>query len=251
MSTYDIRKRALAGQPSYGLVMCMDDLFIPEMAYHAGFHFLRIDCEHTLYDPKTLRTLFDASRNIGIAAQVRIPNFSDIEAILTYEPAGICIPDMDSRAKAEEAADLIKFPPLGKRPRGITRSVRLGAVSRDDFAARGNETLNMIVQIESKEGLEHIDEILSVPGIDMVASGRSDLASSLGAKDRDDPVCLEAEEFIIRKAKEHGKLLTLSVSTHDRLEELLQKGVYCFSIGRDEDLMFKALKRRVEVMKAD
>ena len=66
MSTYDIRKRALAGQPSYGLVMCMDDLFIPEMAYHAGFHFVKrygfVNVCHFIVAEHYAALLYKASR---------------------------------------------------------------------------------------------------------------------------------------------------------------------------------------------
>ncbi len=249
METVNVRRRALEGKPSYGLVMSMTDPFVLELAYHAGFHFVRIDCEHVFYDNASLRTLFDAARNIGIAAQVRIPDLNRIDALLALEPAGICIPDMDSAEKAVQVIEAVKFPPVGKRGRSVTRRIRLGEISRAEYAATGNERLNLIVQIENREGLDHIDEILSLEGIDMVASGRSDLAESLGVPgERDNPIVMEAEDLIIRKAQEYGKLLTLSVSNRERLQELYEKGVYCYSIGRDEELLNKALKNQVKKM---
>lgn len=251
MEVFDIRRRAREGAQSFGLVMGMTDPFILEMAYAAGFHFVRIDCEHCFIDKKELRTLFDAARNIGIAAQIRIPDLKDIDALLALEPAGICIPDMDSVEKAEEAVEKIKFPPYGKRGMGMTRSIRLGYTTRKDFAAQCNDKLNLIVQIENLKGIENIDSILSVEGIDMVASGRSDLAGALGCPgDRDNPVVMEAEDMIIRKAKEHGKILTLSVSKKERLDELCNQGVYCYSIGRDEEIFLKALKDKVKKMQS-
>ena len=83
----------------------------------------------------------------------------------------------------------------------------------------------------------------------MVASGRSDLAESLGVPgERDSPIVMEAEDLIIRKAQEYGKLLTLSVSNQARLQKLYEKGVYCYSIGRDEELLNTALKNQVKKM---
>lgn len=249
MEMIDVRQRALNRQPNYGLVMGMTDPFVLDMAYHAGFHFVRIDCEHAFYDNATLRVLFDMARNIGIAAQIRVPNLDYIDALLTLEPAGICIPDVDSVEKAREAIEKIKFPPIGKRGRSVTRRIRLGEYTRNEFAEQGNSRLNLIIQIESREAIDHIDEILSLDGIDMVASGRSDLAESLGCPgDRDNPIVMEAEDYIIAKALEHHKLLTLSVSKKERLQELYEKGVYCFSIGRDEEIMNKALKNQVGKM---
>ena len=249
METVDVRRRALEQKPSYGMVMSMTDPFVLELAYHAVFHYVRIDCEHVFYDNTSLRTLLDAARNIGIAAQIRIPDLNRIDALLALEPAGICIPDMNRAEKAIQVIEAVKFPPVGKRGRSVTRRVRLGEISRVEYAATGNERLNLIVQIENQEGLDHIDEILSLEGIDMVASGRSDLAESLGvAGQRDNPIVMEAEDLIIRKAQEYGKLLTLSVSNRERLQKLYKKGVYCYSIGRDEELLNKALRNQVKEM---
>ena len=101
MDAINIRQRALEKKQSFGLVMSMTDPYILDLALASGFHFFRIDCEHMLYDNATLRTFFDTARRIGLAAQIRIPNLNQIDAILGLDPAGICIPDVDSREKAE------------------------------------------------------------------------------------------------------------------------------------------------------
>lgn len=249
METIDIRQRARRGEQSFGMVLGMTDPYILDLALHSGFHFVRIDCEHVLYDNATLRDFFDTARRIGLAAQIRVPNLHDIDAILALDPAGIVIPDVDSAEKAREVIDILKFPPIGRRSSAVTRRVRLGEMTRRESMRTGNDRLNLIVQIESEEGIRHIDEILSLEGIDMVASGRSDIAASLGIPgERDNPLVMEAENYIIEKALEYGKILTLSVSNRERMQELYRKGVYCYSIGRDEQIFKKALKAQVEKM---
>lgn len=76
--------------------------------------------------------------------------------------------------------------------------------------------LNLIVQLESRAALENIDEILSVPGIDMVATGRADLSQELGVPgQKEHPDVIEAENFIIRRALEHHKV-PVYYSQHSR-----------------------------------
>ncbi len=124
-----------------------------------------------------------------------------------------------------------------------------GPFTRDEYMRTGNDRMQLIVQIESQNGLDHIDEILSLDGIDMVASGREDISQALGVPgQKDHPLVIEAENYILAKAFEHKKIPTLSVSSKERMQELWEKGVRCFSIGRDEDLCLKALKNQMTKM---
>ncbi len=240
----NIKQRALRGLNSYGLTVRMLDPYILEMAKRAGFQFARIDCEHVYYDYATLRVFFDKARLLGLAAQIRLTDTHNIEALLALEPAAVCFPGVESGEQAQGYADAVKFAPLGRRGMyGGTRGVRYGGVSRKEYEATGNDRTHLIVQIESITAVEHIDEILSVRGIDMVASGKADLAQSMGLSgQKDHPDVIAAEDLIIRKALEYGKVPTLSVRSPERLAELQNKGVRCFSVGCDEDLCFQAIK---------
>ena len=61
MEIQDIRARARRAETSFGLVVGMSDPYIIDMAYCAGYHFIRIDCEHVLYDYNTLQTFFNVA----------------------------------------------------------------------------------------------------------------------------------------------------------------------------------------------
>lgn len=248
----NIKARALAGQTSIGLVVRLWDSVVLEMAKAAGYHFVRIDGEHVAYDGKTLREFFAKARHLGLAAQIRVGELWDAEPLLAMEPAAICIPGMESVEQAQEAVDKIKFAPYGKRSMyGGIPSVRYGDISRSAYEAEGNDRTQLIVQLESVKALDNIDSILSVKGIDMIASGRADIASSMGLSgQKDHPDVLAAEDMIIRKAHEYGKVLTLSVRNKARMEELKAKGVYAFSIGCDEELCFNAIRRQAQEMNA-
>lgn len=112
--------------------------------------------------------------------------------------------------------------------------------------------VTLIVQIEDKSGLENIDDILSVPGVDMVATGKNDLSQALGFSGQNShPDVLAAEDLVIRKALEHGKYPTLLVKNKKRIKELKEKGVLCFSLARDESLLFSAMKDKLAELKEE
>ena len=146
-----------------------------------------------------------------------------------------------------------KYAPYGQRGMtGSSRALNFGEFELNDYASWANDDVSLIVQIEDKAGLEHIDEILSVPGIDMVATGKNDLAQALGVPGQNNhPDVIAAEDMVIRKALEHGKYPTLMVKSTKRIAELYEKGVRCFSLGRDESLLFGAMKDNLAALKLE
>lgn len=246
-----IRSRAKNGLMSYGLSMILPCPSVVEMAALYGYDFIRIDCEHSLFSYQELRELMAAARLLGIPCQLRIPDLANITALLGQEPAGIMIPHVESRETALAAVECCKFAPCGRRGMdGSVRHMRCGGMKRTEYMEYANRTMDIIVQIESREGLRRIDEILSVEGIDMVATGRADLSQELGVPgEKDHPDVIEAENRIIRKALEYGKIPTIAADSKERIAELAAMGVRCFLIGKDETLLSGAIKANLEKKK--
>ena len=240
-----IRSRALRGEVCLGLSVLMPWQFIPELAKAVGYDYIRLDLEHSYLSESEVRSLLQAARLCGIPAQVRVPDLGGITPLLGQEPAGIMVPHVSSAAEAQVAIDLCRFSPAGQRGMdGGTRLMRCEGLSRQVFMAYATDSQSLIVQIESREGIDRIDEILSLEGIDMVATGRADLSQALGVPgSKNDLAVLEAEEYIIRKAIEHGKIPTIAVDSRERFQQLYDLGVRCFQIGKDERLLIKALKK--------
>ncbi len=239
----NIGERARQGKTSFGLSMLLPCPSVAELAKLAGYDFIRLDCEHSLMDASELRAVLTAARLTNIPCQVRVADLSGITPLLNLEPAGIMIPHVGSREEAEHAAVLCKFAPEGDRGMdGSTRRMRCEGMTRAEYMEYAKTHMDLIVQIESKEGLARIDEILSVSGVDMVATGRADLSQALGVPgEKNAPEVIEAEEYIIRKTLEHGKIPTIAADNADRVASLKQLGVNCFVIGKDETILAKSL----------
>ena len=163
------------------------------------------------------------------------------------------VPHTASRQIAEQAVQATKYAPYGQRGMsGASRALNFGQYKMSDYSTWANDDVTLIVQIEDKSGLENIDDILSVPGVDMVATGKNDLSQALGIPGQNShPDVLAAEDLVIRKALEYGKYPTLMVKSKKRIQELKEKGVRCFSLGRDETLLFSAMKESLEELRCD
>jgi len=253
MEEKSLRARARAGVPCFGISVVMPCPSVIELAALAGYDFVRIDCEHAMMSQEELRNMLTAARLVKMPCQVRVADTGALTPLLGQEPAGIMVPHVESPEQAMEAIRACKFAPVGSRGMdGNTRLMRCGGMKRKEYMEYSTEHMDLIVQIESRQAIERIDEILSLEGIDMVATGRADLSQEFGVPgEKDHPVVIEAENYIVQKAVEHGKLLSLAADSPKRVKELYDMGVRCFVVGKDEGLLDKALRKNLTEMRGE
>ena len=158
-----------------------DPAFV-ESAGHAGYDFVLLDMEHGTTTFETLPHLIRAANVAGVCPVVRVPRGSDIwiDQALDVGAGGVMIPQIDTAEQARAAVSAAKFSPAGTR--GTCRFVRsagFGAVPGNEYFSKAQDTA-VILQAEGKKAVENLDEILDVPGIDVVFVGPYDLSSSLG-----------------------------------------------------------------------
>lgn len=242
----NIKERA-KGLTSFGLYINILDPAIVEMAVLAGFDFIRIDCEHMIFDNSTLVHMIRTANLLDMPVQLRVSSLNDVSSLLDFGVSGIMVPHVDSRERAIEAVNAVKYGTLGRRGMfGNARYLKYGDMKLSNCIEAVNDEICLIVQIEDKEGLENIDDILSVDGVDMVATGKNDLSQSLGIPGQPGhPDVISAENFVIQKALEHNKIPTLLANTPERMKELKDKGVLCFVTGRDTVLLYNSLKNNI------
>jgi len=248
----NLKARAKAGQLSYGIMMSMTDPTVVEMAAYAGYDYVRIDCEHSMIDYSAMQSMIRIANSLSLPIFVRVSPQDDVTRLLDFGVDGIMIPDVNNKADAIAAVNLVKYAPVGER--GMFkggRAFRYGDVDVTPISKQVNEQISLIIQIESKEGLDNIDEILSVEGIDFVATGRNDLSQSLGfIGQATHPTVMAAEELIIKKAVEHGKFPNVLGTTPARIAELKKLGVLTFTVNRDIGMLYDTMKKNVALFKA-
>jgi 2-keto-3-deoxy-L-rhamnonate aldolase RhmA len=110
-----------------------------------------------------------------------------------------------------------------------------------------NEDVVVIVQIESSQGLINCREILSTPGVDMVATGRADLSQALGVLGRTNHRLVDdAEQQVVETAREFGVLVSLSPGSLDRARELHAQGIRCMMLANDAPAIFQKFSQLVK-----
>ena len=214
-----------------------------EMAAYAGFDYMRIDLEHSLANASKLQNLIRIAEAADIPTLVRVGSLDDVTKILDFGASGVLVPDIATAAQAREAVRRSKFAPLGERGMtNIGRNVRYSLTPLTEYVGRANAETALCLQIESREGVENLEEILSVPGVDIVTTGRQDMSQSYGVPGQSGhPLIDEAEAAVIRKAAEKGLQIMISADSLERMRELNEMGSYLNTICFDAQFITRQL----------
>lgn len=147
-----------------------------------GYDFVWIDGEHSAFDREKILANIIAANSGGTASFVRVA-WNDpvlIKPILEMGPDGIILPMISTAEEARRAVAACTYPPEGIRGFGPRRANRYGTMATDEYLQNVNQSFLKIMQIESYQGVENLEEIMAVPGVDLIMVGPNDLSGSLG-----------------------------------------------------------------------
>lgn len=258
-----IRNRVLEAfkeqRVAFGVYLATGSPHVIELLAFAGLDYVRIDLEGSFPNPETIRHLIHTAHAVGITPFVRVPKPMDAQfvgQIINMGALGIIIPRVDEPAEAEAAVRAVKGHPLGDRkvrPDNILGGY--GAIDRDKLVLWENENVLLAVQVETRAGIESVNQIASVPGVDMLISGRNDLSISYGVPGRQfDPIVIEAEGRMVDAGIKAGKITSVTyfpLRGDDQLERIrirMEQGVHCVAFGGDNDLMY-AYQRAIDELR--
>lgn len=177
----EFKRRLLAGETLNGLWMSLASPVAAEALSLVGFDWLLFDTEHAPVDLAGVQPLLQAAA-VGTAAAIVRPAWNDkvlIKRVLDMGAQSILVPFVENPAEAAAAVAATRYPPEGIRGvAGSTRASRYGLAA--DYFEIANAEICLLVQIETREALDRLEEIAAVPGVDGVFIGPSDLAASLG-----------------------------------------------------------------------
>ena len=200
----DVKRELKASRPVFGVFMAIPSPQLVEVVALEGFDFVIIDEEHgSSPSSGATESLVLSAYASSIYPVVRVPCASRWAILrpLDLGAKGVQVPLVCTRGDAEAVVGFAKYPPLGTR--GAAFSTRMGRYGLDTgpkTLQRANEESLIVVHVENQQGMDHLDEILQVPGVDVVFIGPTDLSVSLGhPSEMDHPVVKEAIGTILEK----------------------------------------------------
>jgi len=202
----DLRARLAAGDFMVGTWLTLLDPSVPEMLAGSGFDLLIADGEHGPVATSDLVQMVIATRAAQVPVLYRVAANEPVRIMhaLDSGAAGVVIPQVRTVADVERAVAWCRYPPVGLRgiaPRRVSGYGRQTA----EYMEQANDTVTCCIQIETREALAALDDLLDVPGVDTVLMGPNDLAASLGHTGQIGDHEVEAAiAHIVERAKAHG-----------------------------------------------
>jgi len=246
-------KRALAvGKTQIGLWAGLADPFAIEIVATAGYDWVLIDAEHGPNDLRSVLTQLQAVAAYSVEPVVRVPA-GDPVLIKQYLDTGahsLLVPMVESGQQAQQLVAATRYAPRGIRGVASARASRWGAIP--DYFSRASNLVCLLLQVETAKGLENLDDILAVEGVDGVFIGPSDLSASLGhLGDLGHADVVSAIESAIARIIRSGKAAGILTSDHALARRYLELGVTFCAVGIDTILLAEATRALARMFKED
>ena len=207
MDSNPVKEKLKRGEPSIGTWSTTGDPAAVEiMARQTDLDWINIDFEHNPIDVSTAIHCLRAANGSGtpIFARVPVNDPTWIKRVLDIGFWGIVVPDIKNAEQAAAAVRAARYRPDGIRGIGSTRGQ---LVFGSDYYEIANELTTVIIMIEDPVAVDQIDDILSVPGVDVVFIGPNDLANTLGVPlglNNQHPDHVAAVQKVVDSGKRHG-----------------------------------------------
>ncbi len=223
-----VKARLKAGKIVLGAICGIPSPATVELCGHAGFDFTLIDAEHGPISEETCTDMVRAAETVGMVPLVRVPDNAPkvILRFLDTGALGVMVPQVTTAEEARRAVAAVRYVPEGTRGIGPGRAFDYGQTkSTADYITDANRELLVIVQIEQMEAVEHIGEILAVPGVDVIMLGPRDLSTSMGYAGKvDQPEVQAALERVMAATRGTDKALGLVVGKPDDVRRAVDQG---------------------------
>ena len=211
---------------------------IARIAKSCGHDFIFIDGQHAIFTRETIAHIASTALGCGITplARVRSVDDQDVQVLLDNGVMGIVYPDVNTAAEARRAVARAKFPPLGKRSAaGAYPMFDYRPVPAGQTVSALNDATLVVCMIETPEGVNNVEEIAKVDGVDVLHVGCNDLLTSMGKPGAfGDPEGLAAIDRVIKAAVANGKIPGVGGDRNiPRQMEYIRKGVRYLTTNSD------------------
>jgi 2-dehydro-3-deoxyglucarate aldolase/4-hydroxy-2-oxoheptanedioate aldolase len=229
---------------------------LARIAAEAGADFVIFDMEHTGWGEETIGLLVATARAADVVPMARVPatQYHLIARVLDVGVMGFMVPMVETEEQARLIVASAKYPPVGRRGAAF-------GIAHDDFKSGGdilaamrsaNEEGLLIAQIETATGLENVERIAAVDGIDVLWIGHFDLTNSLGIPGQfSHPRYLSAVERVLAACRQRGKSAGFMAASAEQGRALRAQGFRCLAYWGDLWIYAKALRDGIAGIRLD
>jgi 2-dehydro-3-deoxyglucarate aldolase/4-hydroxy-2-oxoheptanedioate aldolase len=221
---------------------------------NAGFDFVIIDNEHGAFGIESIADISRMARILGLTPIVRVPElaYPYIAQSLDVGSQGIMLPRVTHPDQVHQILEIMKYPPLGKRGTAMSRGqtdFRAGPLEENLAHANANSLL--WVQIETTNALQHLDEIVTIAGVDALFIGPTDLSISLGIPGQNDsPILTNAIEHVLAACKAHGVGAAIQANDINYARRWVERGMDILSYSSEIGLLTAAASAGIQTIRA-
>lgn len=248
-----LRERLSDSRPLWGTQTFLGSPIAAEILGGAGFDFIFIDFEHVPFGLETLYAVVSSCESAGTPALVRMPEFDRTltKKVADMGPGGLLFPMVKTAEEARAIMRALLYPPAGNRGFGPMRAVRWGMDDEAAFAEMHVQKSVRMIQIEHKETVANLSEIMRDPFIDAYIFGPNDLAASMGhICDVFHPQVQQEIRQAVRMLKDAGKRVGVSTVSDEPavLHYWRDMGMDIFSCGGDTAFIKNKAARLLSIL---
>ncbi len=242
-----LRQRLQQGEIVLGQMVL--ELFTPgigPMLAACGLDFVIFDMEHGRCDIALLAEMIASCRGSGIVPIARVPDveYAPLSRVLDIGARGVMVPRVESRAQAQEIVKQLKYAPLGQRGVALGIAHDLYRAGGGEFFAKANEETAVILLLETAKAFDNLEEIVSVPGVDIAWMGHYDLTVSMGIPAQfDHPRFLAAMDSLVSVCRRHGVAPGFLPATPESAAHWIGRGFRAISLGSDIGVFLDAVRK--------
>ncbi|HAC80305.1 MAG TPA: 4-hydroxy-2-oxo-heptane-1,7-dioate aldolase [Deltaproteobacteria bacterium] len=251
-----LKEKLASGQAALGVWAVLGSEVTAGIAGPLGYDWILMDAEHGILDTEGAIALVPHAQHETCTRLIRVPGAGASDAglfkrVLDMGFEGVLVPQIRCAREVEDVVSACRYPPRGQRGIASQRAHRYGLEFAEYLAEADWETL-VLVQIETAEAVENIEEILAVEGLDGVFIGPADLSAALGVHGNP-----EAEVFtrsvakILRAARAAGKPAGIYARSPEDATEKIHDGFRFVNIANDQSLLVRGLRAAREAIPDD
>lgn len=227
----------------------------PSICREAGAEFILYDMEHSGVGFETMKTQFACCRGLDLVPFVRVPSgdYHFIARALDIGAMGIMVPMVETAEQAKAIVDCTRYPPAGRR------GAAFNVAAHDDYSggaetekiAQANARTMVITLVETAKGIENVDAIAAVDGVDVVWLGHYDLTNFMGIPGEfENPRFHAAVDKLVEACRKHGKTPGFLAGNAKWARDFRSRDFRMIAYGVDTLLMQTALAEGIQLLRA-